>query len=653
MDLRSCQSGTTHLSFIQSDISFSSITSFSESAHLRFDDYVILNQSDSSLETTTTTTRNMSINPTFSPLGSTGPGTGTITQVASSRRSSGSSLRKPTIAKKYSDESTPLLSRDPDREHADDDEEESIAIEGGSVVSDHETDTQKPRSKWRIPTIISITVLSILLIVILAFRFAAPAIADEYAQQAAVFTPQDLSIDKITSSGVVARVKGKFYLDPSRVARKTTRDIGNLGTWIARAIEVTPSNVVVELPEQGNIVLGRASVSPIVVSIRPGVVNHLDFFVDLEPGNLDGIRRLADEWMGGRLSQLKVRGKADVRLKSGIFWLGTQSITKDVVFEGHSIPAMPKYNITKFNIHEVDLPGNDHGMAVDTSIVVNNDYPVSFEVPPLAFDILVPGCYPESSIQFADAMTETIHIEAKKDVVVYAQGIVKELPVSLIDVCPDTVKSPLDRLLDQYMSGTETELYIKGADIQPSGTPGWISDILKSSKIPVSFTGHSFKNLIRSFSMNDVHFSLPNPLADPDTPEANPRISATVEVVANLPEEMNFPVSVPRLRAGADVYFKGNKLGELDLRTWQNATSKQISAVDGEPPGIIINTVVKNAPLNVTDTNVFSDVVSAILFAKKAVILEVKALVDIETFTALGTLVVREIPATGKVPIKR
>ena len=61
--------------------------------------------------------------------------------------------------------------------------------------------------------------------------------------------------------------------------------------------------------------------------------------------------------------------------------------------------------------------------------------------------------------------------------------------------------------------------------------------------------------------MDDVHFSLPNPMAEPGSPEANPRISAKVEVIANLPEEMNFPVSVPRIRANADVYFENQKLG--------------------------------------------------------------------------------------------
>ena len=594
----------------------------------------------------------MSNNPTTLQAGNRESDAGSQTRVASSRRSSKSSTKKPNLPKKYSDESTPLLSRDPDREHADD-EEDFGASDAASVVSENQEQAQKPRSKWRIPTIISISILTVLLIVILAFGFAMPAVVDEYAQQATVFRPQDLSIDRITSSGVVARVKGEFVLDPSKVERQSVRNLGSFGTWVARAIEVTPSNVEVELPEMGNVVLGKARVPSLVVQIRPGAVNDLDFLVELEPGKLDSIRRLASDWIEGRISQLRVKGKADVGIKSGVFWLGTQSIIKEVVFEGHSLPSMPKYDITKFNIHQVDRPNGKHAIAVDTNVVLFNEYPVSFDVPPLAFSIRVPGCYPESSIHLADAFTETIHIQANHDVVAPAKGVVRKLSTSLIDVCPDTVKSPLDQLLDQYMSGVETKFYVTGADQQPAGTPNWMSDILRSFEVPISITGHSFKNLIRSFSMDDVHFSLPNPLAEPESPEANPRISAKVKVIANLPEEMNFPVSVPQLRASADVYFESEKLGELDLRKWQDAESRQIGAKNGNPPGIVVTTAIKDASLKITDSDVFSNVVSAMLFGKKPVVLEVKALVDIETSTALGTLVVREIPASGEVPIKR
>jgi len=41
---------------------------------------------------------------------------------------------------------------------------------------------------------------------------------------------------------------------------------------------------------------------------------------------------------------------------------------------------------------------------------------------------------------------------------------------------------------------------------------------LSSITVPVPFPGRSFENLIRSFSLLDVHFKLPDPTAEPDDP---------------------------------------------------------------------------------------------------------------------------------------
>lgn len=314
---------------------------------------------------------------------------------------------------------------------------------------------------------------------------------------------------------------------------------------------------------------------------------------------------------------------------------------------------MPQYNLTKFNIHEVNLPAGHNGIAVDASATVFNDYPLTFSVPPIAFEVLVPGCMPDSSISVAEATTDKIQVNAKEDIAVTAQGLIRDLPQNLVAICPDSMKSPLDNLLSQYMNGDRTTFFVKGAEKPLSDTPTWITELMREVTVPLSITGHSFKNLIRNFTMNDVHFSLPNPIADPNTPEAQPRISAAVKVVVNLPEEMNFPVDVPHVRATADVFFHNEKLGELNLHKWQNSTSHRIEPHGSSPPGIVIHTDIENAPLNITDSTVFQKVVYAMLFGKEEVMLGVQARVDIETSSAFGNLVVRDIPAKGKVPIKR
>ena len=293
-------------------------------------------------------------------------------------------------------------------------------------------------------------------------------------------------------------------------------------------------------------------------------------------------------------------------------------------------------------------------MAADVSLTFTNEYPVTFTIPPLGFDILVSNCLPDQPyILLADATTAETTVEPRADVHVNVGGIVRDLPEMLIAVCPNTHSSPLDSLLGRYIHGEETTIFVRGSNAPSPDTPDWIVEITKSIVVPVPFPGHTFDNLIRDFSLTNVHFGLPNPLAEPDTPEAQASISAVVKAMIGLPEEMNFPIDVSKVRADADVYYKKGKLGFLDLKKWQTANSTKVEAHDDEKAGLAVESIIKNAPLEVTDDDVFMEVVQALIFGGKGIVLGIKANVDVETETALGKFVIRDIPAEGKVFVKR
>ena len=238
---------------------------------------------------------------------------------------------------KHSEESTPLLSEDANHPNygdapAHDDSHSAAASSLRSLQNVGPSKGKSSTRRW--PTIIALIILGLVVIVILCLGFAAPEIVEEYAREAMVFEPTDLSIDLFTPTGVRARIQGDFTLDGARVQRKPVRDLGRAGTWIAKAVESKQSKVKVLLPEYGNLLLGTAVVPPMVVDIRDGHTTHLDFLSDLAAGDLDGIRRMANDWLEGRIGDLNVRGVAEVPLKSGIFGLGTQSIAETILFKG-------------------------------------------------------------------------------------------------------------------------------------------------------------------------------------------------------------------------------------------------------------------------------------------------------------------------------
>lgn len=319
----------------------------------------------------------------------------------------------------------------------------------------------------------------------------------------------------------------------------------------------------------------------------------------------------------------------------------------------NQVPQLPHYEISKLNVHQLELPDGDKGLAVDVSVLVENDYPLDLSIPPLGFGILVDNCMPsDPRIMVADALTKGLHIKPKQDIQLNVTGSVRSLPDELVNDCPASKKSPLDALVGNYIHGDDTTIYVRGSDSPDPDTPKWIADIMSDITVPVSLAGRTFEHLIRNFSLTDVHFKLPDPFAEPDSDDAQPKVSAKIKALVNLPEEMNFPVGVDRVRATADVFYHGKQLGILDLHKWQQANSTRVN-IHGKPVGLAVESTVEDAPLKITDDDLFADIVQKLLFGGKPIVLTIKASVDVELETDLGKIPVKQIPAEGVVPVKR
>lgn len=169
---------------------------------------------------------------------------------------------------------------------------------------------------------------------ILLFAFFAPAVIKEYADEAAVFKPTALSIDSTTPDGVKARVEGEFVMDANRVKNKSVRGFGRFVTWIATEVETGASDVEVYLPEYGNILIGNAVLPSIIVNIRNGNTNEINFLAELTAGDVKGLHGIAMDWIEGRLARLSIKGKTTLHLKTGLLRLGTQVVTNTITFEG-------------------------------------------------------------------------------------------------------------------------------------------------------------------------------------------------------------------------------------------------------------------------------------------------------------------------------
>lgn len=244
---------------------------------------------------------------------------------------------KPSSQSLHSEESTPLLSRDVEHVVYSDNGPIHQADENPTAASSLrsiQASGSNKKKTWNWPRLIALAFLFLLILTILVLGFVTPAVVREYAKEAIVFKPTDLSVDSFTSSGLKVRVQGDFSLDASRVRKKPVRDLGCFGTWILKSVKSKPSTVRVYMPEYGNVLLGVAAVPSIDVDVRNGRITSIDFLSDLIAGDIDGIRQIANDWLEGRLGQVRLQGVVEVVLTSGIFSLGKTTLLESMVFQG-------------------------------------------------------------------------------------------------------------------------------------------------------------------------------------------------------------------------------------------------------------------------------------------------------------------------------
>jgi hypothetical protein len=203
-----------------------------------------------------------------------------------------------------------------------------------SIQSGDSNYTAAKGKSWA--SITAITGLSVTVLLIISGLFFSPAVVEEYSRQSMVIEPTGLSIDSFTSTGVRARVQADFQLDAAKCKSSAMRTIGRFGTYIAHTVESEETEVKVYLPEYDNLLIGTATVPKVHASIRNGEVTHLDFLTDVKPAEATDLKRIANDWLSGRMTQLTVKGMVEVPLKSGIFNLGNKTISPTIVLEGQS-----------------------------------------------------------------------------------------------------------------------------------------------------------------------------------------------------------------------------------------------------------------------------------------------------------------------------
>ena len=289
-------------------------------------------------------------------------------------------------------------------------------------------------------------------------------------------------------------------------------------------------------------------------------------------------------------------------------------------------------------------------LTTNVSVSMENPYSMQVSVPPLGFIVSLAGCEKGSLLKTAIASTPVIPVKPGNDLEVNVTAMVLSLPAELTKACHDSKLSPMDNFLGTYLHGQDTVVYVSGSGAQlGDDTPAWLIDFLESITVPIPFPGHALDNVINSFGLKDVDIDLPSPIAEPGSPDSFPRLSATIEASIAIPDGMDMSLDISGLRAMANVSYHAENFGILDLHRWIPAES-EILDKDGHHV-LRVQGKVKNAPLNVTDYDVFQDLVSQILFGPGKTHLGIAGDADLDVSTGLGGFIIRNIPVQGNITL--
>lgn len=239
-------------------------------------------------------------------------------------------------------ETSPLLSSESERAPVTESSPLLSDANHGQESEDGESDSinkspKKSGSRLRWPSIIAIAVLAALTVVVMVLGFLVPPAIKTYAETAAVIEPTGLSLESLTPDSVRVRIQANFKLDGARVQDGTARRLGRLATSIVRTLDTEETNVSVRLPNYDNSLLGSAVVPPLTINLVDAQPTVLDFVADLSPGDAESLRQIVNDWLDGKLEQVKVTGSAALRIRTGILPLGTHDVVESMVFEGQSL----------------------------------------------------------------------------------------------------------------------------------------------------------------------------------------------------------------------------------------------------------------------------------------------------------------------------
>ncbi len=300
-----------------------------------------------------------------------------------------------------------------------------------------------------------------------------------------------------------------------------------------------------------------------------------------------------------------------------------------------------------FNISDIQIITDENEDTIQTTAIFHlyNYIPFQFKVPSLEWDILLKGCNDDDLIKTVQVATSEFETGSREGISINILGLLNQLPNELLNNCDNSSFSPLDGLLESFQNGDNLPIFLRYREPEKTprlDIPNWLSDLLTSMTIPIPISLSDLKdffdagdNLIDDVDISNLGIKLPS------QPNERPKISAHVNIRANLPIDISIPVFVDKIKGISDLYYKDEQFASLNMSEWIPTETTYTNNSK-----VILDFDVNEIPLNITDSLVFQKVISKLANTGN-VDINVKAILDSYISTPIGDLTLHDLKVSS------
>lgn len=510
-----------------------------------------------------------------------------------------------------------------------------------SAVDENETtplligdeSASKPRRQSRTLSVVTIFILICVCLIALFAGFVLPHATQRYVQDALVLDLQKVKVLDVTKDGFNVNAVGNIYLDDNQTTiSKTKSRLLNLVLSVLGPVHLKDNRATIYLNHEGLHRIAKTDFDDLTLRLSKNHMNPFDLTSTITLQDTAILGAFTAHVLDGSLDFIPITAHVETTLQR--FVQIRKTVEKEFLYKlPKSATKIPAFNLTDVSVQDAPKAG----LVGSARMTFDFQSPIDAAVPSVAMQVSIEGC-DGVLLPLITARNLPIQLDSSVPTVeVIGSGQCQVIPAAAFEKCGAHAgaQSPIDTVVQGYLAGNKTRVFVGGA--AAVGKSSWIQDILKDISIPIDIPGGQVDQLARDIELSDVKLNLPSFFGG----GGKPKISGKIQGIIDIPRQVEVSLEVDGVHVLADLLYKRRRFATIETPGWAPAISKFPSKEE-----LLVQVILQDAPVTITNQDVFSDVVSALLGG--SILVDVVGNGDVKVNTSLGALEAHSLPIEAK-----